>query len=307
MGRHLVAKLGDPRRAAFLRSSWKPLQAAACYDCGLRDAFGIEPGSPELAIMAASHGATPAQLTAVQAVLTKCGLSEADLQCGAHPPASSEGRSALGDALARRIHGNCSGKHAGMLAACLAKGWPTEGYMALDHPLQQHVRMWFADATRMPEAAVLGGIDGCGLATWSAPIDGAAEAFGRLAMAPSEVSPPTYAAVGAAMVNHPLLVGPPEGINVKLMQAAPQVLAKTGAEAAFAIAVPDRRLGIVIKVHDGAQRAVPPLVVRVLRQLEVIDDATVEALAEFAEPPVLNLDGEQVGLIRAVCDLERVG
>jgi len=305
-GRRLVAKLGDPARSAFLRSSWKPLQAAACFDCGLEQRFGIAPGSRELAIMSASHGATPAQLNAVQSILETCGLSEAALGCGAHKPASREGMAALGDGQARRIHGNCSGKHAGMLAACVAKGWSTDGYLGLDHPLQRHVRQWFADAMRLPLDQVLGGIDGCGLATWSAPLDASAEAFGRLGLSPSDVTPPTYAAVGSAMAAHPLLVGPPEGINVRLMQAAPHVLCKTGAEAAFAIAVPDRRLGIALKVHDGAQRAVAPLVIRILRQLDVIDEAVVEQLAEFSEPVIDNLDGEPVGVIRAVADLEPV-
>ncbi len=303
-GRRLVAQLGDPGRAAFLRSAWKPLQAAACFGCGLDQDFGILPGAAELAIMSASHGATPAQLAAVQLLLATIGLSEADLRCGAHAPASAEGLAALGDDRPRRIHGNCSGKHAGMLAACLSQGWPTAGYLGLDHPLSKYIRHWLAEAMRVPLNYVLGGVDGCGLATWSAPLDAAAEAFGRLGREPSEVTPAEFAAVGAAMAAHPLLIGPPEGLNVRLMQAAPQVLAKTGAEAAFAIAVPARRLGIVLKVHDGAQRAVAPLVLRILRQLDVLDDATVAALREFAEPVVTNLEGAPVGVIRAVADLE---
>lgn len=302
-GRRLLATFGDPTRSAFLRSAWKPLQAVASYGCGL-DQFGIEPGSPELAIMSASHGATPAQVAAVTSILSKIGLTEADLRCGAHAPASKEGLAALGDGQPRRIHGNCSGKHAGMLAACLARGWPTDGYLGFEHRLSVYVRQWLADAMRVPAAAVLGGVDGCGLPTWSAPLDAAAEAFGRLGLSPSEITPAGYAAVGSAMAAHPSLVGPPEGYNVKLMQAAPHVLCKTGAEAAFAIAVPSRRLGIAVKIHDGSQRGIPPLVTRILRQLEVIDDAVVTALGEFAEPVVTSLDGVPAGVVRAVADLE---
>ena len=34
---------------------------------------------------------------------------------------------------------NCSGKHAAMLSACVAAGWPTAGYLERDHPLQQAI------------------------------------------------------------------------------------------------------------------------------------------------------------------------
>lgn len=305
-GGRLLARFGDPSRSAFLRSAWKPLQAVACFECGLEERFGIAPGSPELAIMSASHGATPAQLEAVRTILSKAGLTEAELRCGTHAPGSRAGREALGAEPPRRIHGNCSGKHAGMLAACLARGWSFDDYRDFAHPLSRYVRQWLAEAMGLPTEAVLGGVDGCGLATWSAPLQAAAAAFGRFATTPSEITPPSYAAIGAAIAAHPELVGVPEGFNVRLLQEAPQVIAKTGAEAAFALAVPERRLGLALKIRDGSARGLGPLVLRLLRQLDVIDTATLDRLAEFAEPEVTSLDGVPAGVIRAVADLEWV-
>ncbi len=40
---------------------------------------------------------------------------------------------------------NCSGKHAAMLTACVANGWPVDTYLDPSHPLQLMVRQVMAD------------------------------------------------------------------------------------------------------------------------------------------------------------------
>ena len=111
----VIAEAGDSGLVAFMRSSSKPLQALplarARDDLDARD----------LAIASASHLADPAQLAAVRALLSKAPANEDELECGpeGEPPS--------------RLKHNCSGKHAGMLALCRAKGWRSEGYRLEDH------------------------------------------------------------------------------------------------------------------------------------------------------------------------------
>lgn len=304
VGDRLVAWFGDPDAVHFPRSSLKPFQAYASYRCGLREAFGIEPGSEELAIMSASHGATDAQCAAVRRLLAKAGLDESALRNGTHEPASAEGRRTLAREGDRptAIHGNCSGKHAGMLAACVARGWPTEGYLNDQHPCQVHVREVLGEVFGLPPDGLPWGLDGCGLPTYAVPLRRCAAAASRL-LVPGEEQSVTLSAVGEAMRRHPRLLGDPDGFNVRLMEVAPSVIAKSGAEAYFLVAVPARRLGVSVKIRDGSARPLAAVVIAVLRQLGALGSAEEEALAEFARPVVRTLAGVAAGEIRAVLEL----
>lgn len=299
-----VAWHGRPEQPTLLRSAWKPLQAVIAYECGLREKFQLHPGAAELAIMAASHGATEAQRAAVASLLAKAGLDEAALRCGVHEPLSAEGRAAAaGQPTA--IFGNCSGKHAGMLAACVARGWSTDDYLSPDHPLQQLVRQRLAEIMGLPTEAVGVAVDGCGLPTFAAPLEAAAFGFAQLSDQVDGADREPFAAVALAMRRQPELLGDPDGFNVKLMQVAPHVIGKSGAEGVFAVAVPEAELGLVVKIRDGAQRAVPPVVISALQQLGVLTEAQLAALQPFAEPVVTTLAGEPAGRLTACLKLMR--
>ena len=92
------------------------------------------------------------------------------------------------------------------------------------------------------------GVDGCGVPVWGVALPRAAHAFARLCE--GELAP-----IGQAMRAHPELVGAPEGFNVRLMQAMPEVVAKNGAEGVFCLGLPERRLGLALKVRDGGEVA----------------------------------------------------
>src|SRR5919109_4803448 len=129
----VVAEAGDPALVAFMRSSSKPLQAipAARARADLDDR--------DLAIASASHLADEAQLAAVRALLAKVPAEERELECGA------EGRPPS------RLNHNCSGKHAGMLALCRARGWRSEGYRLEGHRVQREMLSAHAEAAEVPE------------------------------------------------------------------------------------------------------------------------------------------------------------
>ena len=76
---------------------------------------------------------------------------------------------------------NCSGKHAAMLATCVANGWPLDTYLEADHPLQQAVRDTVADVAGEQIAAV--GVDGCGAPLFALTLTALARAFSRIATA----------------------------------------------------------------------------------------------------------------------------
>jgi L-asparaginase II len=256
----VVEAAGDPQLVCFLRSSAKPLQAlplARAYD-------DLDPR--ELAIASASHLAQPEHLAAVRLLLERAGAGEDELECGPEPT---------------RIEHNCSGKHAGMLALCRARGWPFEGYRLAGHPVQEGCRAEVAAAAEVDE--LLSAVDGCGVLTFALTLERMAHAFARLE------SLDAGAPVAAAMRAHPELVRGAGAPDTVLMQRLPGWTAKGGAEALL-VAVSAEGLGVVVKVEDGASRAVGPAAAAFLASLG-------NEVPELASMPLRNSRNELVGAV----------
>jgi len=280
----VVVAHGAVTDPVLLRSCAKPLQAVGMLRAGL-DLAGAR-----LAIACASHDGTDARLAIVCAILTAAGLDEGALANA--PLLALEPRAAAVQLLAGgpdRLHHNCSGKHAAMLATCVTNDWPVEGYLAVSHPLQQALLAAVEDLTGETAAHVA--TDGCGAPIAAVSLVGLARAFARIGAAPGASPEGRVAAVVRA---HPAVLGDDARGVTRLLRAVPGLVAKEGAEGCFAAALPDGR-AVAVKVGDGGDRAALPVVVAALRAL----GADTPALAALAEVAVLG-HGRPVGAIRAV-------
>jgi len=286
----------------FPRSSNKPMQAAAMLGCGLRLEGEL------LALAAASHSGEEFHVAGVREILRKAGLSESDLQCPPDLPLDEAARNAwLRDGgVADRVHMNCSGKHAAMLATCVAAGWPTRAYRDPDHPLQVQIKRVIEELTGEHVAAT--GVDGCGAPLFSISVVGLARAFRALVLAETGSA---ERAVADAMRANPVWTSGTTRAEAAMAGAVPGLLIKSGAEGVCAFALADGRAAAV-KFDDGAQRAAPPLVAELLTRLVAVGEqnaaearngavapAGLAVLAELARPPVTG-GGVPVGEIRAV-------
>jgi len=262
----IVAASGDPQLTCYMRSSSKPLQALPLVRA--RDDLPED----ELAIACASHHDTPDQVAAVRKLLARAKATEDDLELG-----PQEGRPP------QKIHHNCSGKHAGMLALCAARGWETKGYHLPEHPVQRACHEAHAEAAQVePEEAAS---DGCGVVTFALPLERMAHAYSRLESLPGGER------IAAAMRARPDLVGGPDGADYLLMRAATGWFAKGGAEGLLCAAGPDGT-GIALKAEDGSGggRGHRPALAAFLGRLGI-------DVSELADVPVLNSRGERVGEI----------
>ena len=260
----VVAEAGDAALVCFMRSSSKPIQALPLARA--RDDLDDR----DLAIASASHRATEDQIAAVRALLAKAPAAEDELEVGLQA-----GRPA------QKIFHNCSGKHAGMLALCRARGWDTHGYRLPDHPVQQaclaaHAEAADVDASELPTAT-----DGCGVVTFALPLERMAYAFSRFEALPAG------GRIAAAMRAHPDLVGGPDGADFHLMRTAPGWFAKGGAEGLLCAAGPTGT-GVVLKCEDGSSRPLGPALAAFLAPLGV-------DLPGLADSPIVNSRGERVG------------
>jgi L-asparaginase II len=281
----------------------------AFIESGAAGAFGVTP--PELALIAASHSGEPRHTTAVLGLLSRAGLGADALLNGLHPPLHAPTRQALervGESPSP-VHHNCSGKHCGMLCACVHQGWDLRTYFRPDHPLQRGILDLVAEIASVRRQDIGVAIDGCGVPAFGLPLVSFAHAFARLAQ-PDGLSPAHCAsatAVRDAMVANPEMVAGEGRFDTRLMEAtAGRLLAKAGAEACQGLALLDRGWGIAIKIDDGASRAVAVSAIEVLRQLGALGIVELEALRDQAQPLVRNYRDEIVGEGRPLFELQRV-
>ena len=278
----------------FPRSSNKPFQAVAMLCCGLKLDGEL------LALAAASHSGEDFHVAGVRAILASAGLSEEDLLCPPDYPLDEQEQRAMiaAGAPPDRIHMNCSGKHAAMLATCVAAGWPTATYTDPAHPLQQHIRDTIARLADEPVAAV--GVDGCGAPLMAISLTGLARAFRAVVRAEPGTA---ERAVADAMRAHPEWTSGTTRPERALMAAVPGLLLKSGAEGVEGFALADGRAAAV-KIEDGAARGRVPVTVGVLRELGAATEPGADraALAALATSPVYG-GGQVVGEIRATTGL----
>ena len=265
---------GDPDAYVYARSSAKPFQALPLLLSGAVDAFGLSDG--ELAVACASHNAEAPHLAAVRSLLRKAGLSEDDLQSGAHPPmyAPEAAKLTLAGEEPRPIHGNCSGKHAGMLAVCAHEGLDTGGYRRPDHPLQLRILKLVTEVCGLREDEVLVAGDDCGVPAFALPLKNLATGIARIATGErlSDEVAAAAARIRRAMRSNPFVVAGTGRLDTEVMEAT-DLVCKSGAEGVFAAGSRDG-WGLAIKVSDGGGRAVRPAAVAAFgrRGVEVAGD-----------------------------------
>ena len=304
----VVCALGDVARPIYPRSAVKALQALAVVESGAAQAFGF--GAQELALACASHSGEPQHVAVAQRMLTKAGLCAADLDCGAHWPFRRKDGCAIA---ARRgkpvaLHNNCSGKHAAMLAVARHRGWDIAGYVAPDHPLQQHIAAILHDLTGAHLSDEVCGIDGCSVPTWAMPLAALAAGFARFATGHGLSRGRAEAAqrLMTAVFEHPFLVAGTGRFCTEVMQALPgRAFVKVGAEGVYCAALPEEGLGVALKIDDGARRAAELVLVHLLLTcLDGIEAAARNRLETLAGMAQVNWQGRQTGRLAPAPALE---
>lgn len=281
---------GEPATTIWPRSSVKPLQALAMLRSGL------DLPDQLLALAAASHSGAPEHLAGVREILAGAGLDESALRNTPDVP--------LGRAEARawqeagrgpeRVAQNCSGKHAAMLATCVAAGWDTTTYLDPAHPLQRAVRAAVVELTGDADPRVT--VDGCGAPLFSTTLAGLARSFGRLAAAAPAGD---GGRVARAMAAHPAMVAGEGREDTRVMTAVPGAIAKIGADGVCAAGLPDGS-AVAFKILDGGDRPRPAILAAALRAAGAagVAGADAGALDAVGDTPVLG-GGVPVGEVRA--------
>jgi L-asparaginase II len=277
---------GDPTVEIYPRSSNKPMQAVAMVRAGL----DLPPDL--LALVCASHDGTTLHLDGARRILAGAGL---DVDALANTPSYPLDEHSSTEALQRgeaksSLFMNCSGKHSGMLATCVHNGWVHDAsYLEVDHPLQQRITETIVELSGAAVPHI--GVDGCGAPAHVMSLIGLARCFRSIANGDAGAS---GLAVHAAMSSNPVMVGGTRRDVTVMMQQIPGLMAKDGADAVHAAALPDGR-AVAVKIADGGDRARTPVTVAALA-LAGID---VSELAPLVEERLFG-HGKPVGVVRSI-------
>lgn len=294
----VVESWGDIDARILPRSANKPIQAMAFVESGAVEKFGL--GNEHISLSCASHSGEARHVETVRTWLGKVGLSENDLECGTHAPRLQSSIEALARAnlLPTPAFNNCSGKHSGFLTTAVVKGEPTKGYIKYDHPVQRRLREVMSDLCGDNANDYAYGTDGCGIPSLATPLRSLARAMASMAD-PSRLSSKHADAanrIRAAISAEPFMISGTGRFPTLVNQALPGVVqVKSGAEGVYCAILPTLKLGVALKMWDGAARAAEVATAALLAHLGVLPTPQEH---ELVHPPVKNVVGLLVGEMR---------
>ena len=271
----IIASLGAPENVTFLRSSAKPFQAMPLLLTGAAERFGFT--DREVALACGSHNGEPIHTELAASMLHKIGLGPEALRCGAHEPYGTEAARELRERgeQPNALHNNCSGKHAGMLAATMASGWDPASYLDPGHPLQTRITDFLRDTAGPVEPV---GVDGCGAPVFATTARAMGRAFARLATGTE------FLEVFDAMHSFPALVSGVGNVDAAIATHLDAV-GKRGAAGVLGIGLRGR-LGLAVKVWDGSSLVAGVAALAALDQLGALTPYASELLVKHSYPRV---------------------
>lgn len=306
---------GDVERAVFPRSAVKLLQALPLVASGAAQRLALT--DSELALACASHGGETAHTQTAAVMLGKAGVDAGILACGAHWPSheASARELARSGGQPTALNNNCSGKHAGFVCVGCAlsglTGRPLVDYMRHyvepDHPVMREVTRAMSVATDFDVARAPRGIDGCSIPTYALPLHNLALGFARAATGHGLPAPWAQAAqrLREAIAQAPLMVAGTGRFDTRVMQRlGPRVCCKIGAEGVYCASLPERGLGVALKMDDGnTSRAAEVVMAALIQALLPLSEDDAAALHALSDLELRNWQGRLVGRLRAASAL----
>ena len=302
--------VGDSEVVISMRSSVKPFQALPLLMSGGFKHFGYS--VKQLAIMCASHNGTDEHRDLVISNLKAAGNSAEDLQCGSHWPLQMRLNTEFpknGEENDPLRH-NCSGKHSGFLALTKFLNEDTKEYLNPESKMQKLIKQAVADMCEQPVDKIGVAIDGCSAPAFSFPLINLAKGFNNLATTRAE-PPETQNAIKRifeAMTSYPKMVAGKKRFDYDLMRSFEgNAICKVGAEAIEGIGFAEQKIGIAVKIGDGNTRALWPVCMEVLRQLDIVDNIDkFPFLQTYDRPEVKNYTKKVTGKIEPVFELKKI-
>ena len=303
----VLFSLGDIDRITFFRSSAKPVILISNMQKGIVEKFNFN--HKELAIMASSHSGGEEHIKVLESIAKKIGITRDDLACGIRPPFGKEEmhKLLLSGKEPNELHNNCSGKHMGTLAACIALNYDTSGYEKKEHRVQKDIIKTISEFSNMDTNEIIVGIDGCGFPVYAMPLKNIAYCYANLFNTKfyngiySKNQESLYESVKA----YPEMIASHERIDSKMIKFSKgKLFGKMGAEGVFCICDYENRIGAAIKIEDGSIRALDPVVCEIIKQANLARLELLNTLSEHHYPEIKTYSGIPSGHLNPIFKLK---
>lgn len=299
----VLFELGSRFKKTYWRSSAKPFQILPFVEAGGLKRYKIT--GEELALMCSSHGGETGHLDTVRRLLDKIGFEESDLHCGSAPPmcwpAAKE--VLINQKDYTQYHNCCSGKHSGMLAITAIKGYETDCYEAIEHPLQQEVLDIASELAGIKKEDIGVGVDGCGAPIFYMPILNMAKAYAILSkpeILENKKRCQAMQQIVGAMTANPWYVAGTSRLDTILMEVTKgRLLAKLGADGVYCVSIVGKGIGLALKIECGEIKAIEPVIIELLSQLEYIDHKEEQEMINRLDFSIYNHRNEVIGKLKA--------
>ena len=264
----IIKRIGEDNKYKFYqRSCMKPLQLVTLIDLGIDKKLSLT--TEEIAVCTASHTGDIIHQELVKSVLNKIDCTEDDLLCPAHLPLSIEERKRLilNKEKETKLHNNCSGKHAAMLAICKEKGFSIKDYKDISHPLTELIINRVCELCETDKKDIIISKDGCGLPVIATTLEQLGKGYLNLFLDPK------YKPLKDAFLLHPYIIGGNNRLDTDIIKTSKSTLiAKVGAGGLCVIVNPVKKECIVVKIEDANMEARAFVVINALIQKNWPDD-----------------------------------
>ena len=296
----IILSTNNDNDLVFPRSAIKIFQAIPFIRSRAHKKFNLT--QKQIAISCASHCGELEHIKILEEWIKKLKINKKILKCGIHNPLNkiSSNKLLLSGKKPSELHNNCAGKHLGMISGCLANGITTKNYTEIKHQYQKNIResLEFFTETKITKKQY--GIDGCSAPQYAFPLKKLSISMINLLKQYNEKNYYTYEVKTLldSVIKYPNLTGSKNIYPSQLMSASNgKIFSKGGAEGVLLFAHKDKKIGGVIKVKDGNERALPSIANEIFRKLKILNKQELKKLSKWTNEKLSNHANINIGEI----------
>ena len=256
----------------------------------------------QIAISCSSHCGEKIHLKVLNEWIKKIRINKRLLKCGIHNPLDkkSSDKLLLSGNKPDHLHNNCSGKHLGMVTGCMMKKMSINDYVKITHPYQKLIKKKLEYFSETKINKIQNGIDGCSAPQYALPLEALATSMINLLKHYKNKMKYTneIQILFKAISKYPELTGSKSIYSSQLMIATNgKMFAKGGAEGVLLFAHKEKKIGGIIKVKDGNERAIPSAANAIFKNLKILNSKELNKLAMWNNEKILNHAKLKIGEI----------
>ena len=284
----------------YPRSAIKIFQAIPFIKSRSQKNFNLT--EKQIAISCSSHCGEAEHLKVIKEWIKKININKNLLQCGIHNPLDkySSDKLLLSGIKPNQLHNNCSGKHLGMISGCISNKINVNNYIEMNHPYQKLIRKTLEYFTETNILKKQKGVDGCSAPQYAFPLKNLS--ISMINLLKNFIEEKRYSVEIRILLNaiakFPQLTGSNAIYPSQLMLVTKgKIFAKGGAEGVLMFANKEKKVGGIIKVQDGNERALPSVANKIFKELKILNNKELIKLSKWSNQKIFNHANTKVGEI----------